>query len=522
MKNKSGIGFTSDTLSTQTLLGKPTSFYTLPNIDSSQDTGYGYLFIVDLVREVSPEVKYGGNSKEAIEGNVWIPAGNPAKLNTWAPGNRGDTYIQRYDVLKTSNNTSTKNFTSEVLSVILESYVNLDTRYDKKRGAADVANYTTDNYTLHNDVYDQKDNVFTSSIIDYKKFNNDRLRSSLLISQPKLLGETIDKWTNLWINNSIDVDGSLGKINKVLRYNDTIFGFQKHGIFQALYNSRVQLPTSDGIPIEIAQSMKMDGVRYLTTSIGVSNKWAIANSNKSLYFIDSENQDIYTFGEGLSNITEQLGFKSWANKSINSSKEYDLFKNRDAFKLNVDFKEDDLYINNSINSLSLSERLGTFESFHSHEDIPWMFNMGNKFISIQTGIGKTLLWENNANTSNTFYGYKQPSSIEFKINPEPHLDKVFDNFGYRADVKDIHNNYLAGKTFDTVEVWNEYQYGSNHLNNPQSLFANKKFRSWNFPFPRHRGTLDRIRNPWVSLRLTFNNQGNHRLYFHDMLITYNI
>ena len=77
--------------------------------------------------------------------------------------------------------------------MILESYVNLDTRYDKKRGAADVANYTTDNYTLHNDVYNQKDNVFTSSIIDYKKFNNDRLRSSLLISQPKLLGETIDK-----------------------------------------------------------------------------------------------------------------------------------------------------------------------------------------------------------------------------------------------------------------------------------------------------------------------------------------
>lgn len=77
-----------------------------------------------------------------------------------------------------------------------------------------------------------------------------------------------------------------------------------------MYNSRVQIPVSDGAPIEISQSMKMDGVRYLSTSIGAFNKWGIKNSNKALYFMDATNKDIRVMDEGLTNITETLGFKT--------------------------------------------------------------------------------------------------------------------------------------------------------------------------------------------------------------------
>ena len=109
----------------------------------------------------------------------------------------GDTYIQRYDTLRVSNNDSETQETSEVLSVLLESYVNLDGRYDTKRGSADVSSYTTSNYAHVNDVYSQKNNLFTSNIIDYNKFKSDRFNYSVLISEPKKPNEFIDSWTSL-------------------------------------------------------------------------------------------------------------------------------------------------------------------------------------------------------------------------------------------------------------------------------------------------------------------------------------
>ena len=56
------------------------------------------------------------------------------------------------------------------------------------------------------------------------------------------------------MNNSYTVDGSLGKINALLNFNNELYGFQDKGIFQILFNSRVQVPTSDNNPIELTQS----------------------------------------------------------------------------------------------------------------------------------------------------------------------------------------------------------------------------------------------------------------------------
>ena len=74
------------------------------------------------------------------------------------------------------------------------------------------------------------------------------------------------------MNNSYTVDGSLGKINALLNFNNELYGFQDKGIFQILFNSRVQVPTSDNNPIELTQSWKTQGIRYLSNTIGTTNK----------------------------------------------------------------------------------------------------------------------------------------------------------------------------------------------------------------------------------------------------------
>ena len=202
-RNTSSTAHEFDTqyLDSTTLLGLTDSEMLNRNnaTDPRGGGGYSYLFIVDILRNIPEELKYGGNTLEAIQSNLWIPAGDAIGLqdtNTLM-ATYGDTYIQRYDTLRISNNSSETQETSEVLSVLLESYVNLDGRYDTKRGSADVSSYTTSNYAHVNDVYSQKNNLFTSNIIDYNKFKSDRFNYSILLSEPKKPNEFIDSWTSL-------------------------------------------------------------------------------------------------------------------------------------------------------------------------------------------------------------------------------------------------------------------------------------------------------------------------------------
>jgi hypothetical protein len=55
-------------------------------------------------------------------------------------------------------------------------------------------------------------------------------------------------------------------------FNNEIYGFQDQGIFNILYNSRVQISPSDGVPIELSTSDTVQGKRYVSNLIGCKNK----------------------------------------------------------------------------------------------------------------------------------------------------------------------------------------------------------------------------------------------------------
>jgi hypothetical protein len=76
-------------------------------------------------------------------------------------------------------------------------------------------------------------------------------------SKTKTLGEEIDSWTNINATNAIDLDGDKGNVNALRRFNNEIYSFQDTGISRILFNSRVQVNASDGIPIELANSGKV-------------------------------------------------------------------------------------------------------------------------------------------------------------------------------------------------------------------------------------------------------------------------
>lgn len=501
-------------------------------INSEWDTPY--IWIADLVKEIPNQ--YGGDTLEDLQNSLWVPCGEKTSTKgregdggAVADGRRGslfptegDTYFQKYDCLRIQPNLTDEheietpyNIYKEMVSVWLETFINLEGRYDDKKDINNVFNVNWNNYNKLNNVYSQLNNFYQRPFINESLLKEDSLFFTFTWTFPKIHNEFIDTWTKLNIANSYTVNGNLGKIHKLILFKNNLLGFQDDGIFEILYNKRVQVNPSDGEPIEISQSNKVEGVRYLFENIGLQNNESLVSTDRFIYFGDNNRKSFYSFdGRNINNLSESLGFKTTTDKILKE----------DSFKVFKNQIKNDIYFNSKETSLGLSERLVQFESFYDYCKAKYMDNIWDRFIAITTDDiqNNTEIWINHKGNYNSFFGEPRPSWVTYYINPEPYMDKIFDNFVYRADF--FEDNILKHKeTFSKIIIENEFQNNElDPLLRRGSIFGNKKFRQWAYPFPRQNNSLNRIRNPWVKLQLYFDGSGNRKFQFHDLIISYTI
>ena len=496
-----------------------TSYIKQDNLDINTPE-YPYLYIAELYREDNFITNiFGGNTEEAIKSNLWLPASQSVPINSDSiTYEYGDTRYQRYDCLKTYAFTpEDENQVIEIASFMCETRVNMLGRYDKNIGNLSNLNADPTNFNLFNPVYSQKDNFFNYRILDSDIYKLDNFPNSITWSKKKHLGEDVDTWTNITMANTLDLDGTKGKVNKLVTFNEQIFAFQDKGISNILFNSRVQIPVSDGVPIEITNGYKVEGSRYISTELGCQNKYSIQVTPSGIYFLDSESGGIYLLGgEGLTNLSTNKGFDIWTKEVA-----YD-----PTFKTFYDKNNKDVYFVTKDYCLGYSEKLGQFTSFYDYNGVDTMFNVDSNFFSIKTVDSiyqYPCIWVQFKGEYNKIFDQRRPYSITYIENEEPLIDKVFTNIEYRADAFDSNNNYLADISFDTLTAWNEYQEGSDTLvfskYRPSNL--KKKFRMWRANIPRDKTKkLDRMRNPWLFIKLSKENPSNERIELHDMLVYY--
>lgn len=499
------------------------SYQTKGNVNG---IGYGFLWMAELYND-NVENRFGGTSNEAIENNLWLPGGEPVSLvdSSGEPKQdatvlytEGDTFFSRYDCLKTYPSTKEdQNSIVDITSFMVESRINLDGRYDRNRGQINNLNMSPENFNKINKVYNQSNNYFNYRTLNEDRFKLDDFRNSIAWSRPKALGELTDTWSNITLASSMDLDGDKGSVNSIMRFNNEIFAFQDRGISRIIFNPRVQINASDNVPIEISNSGKVEGKVYLSDTIGVTNKWSIVNARSGLYFNDDTGKSIYRFtGEGLENLTDQFGFNVYF-KDRSTIKKWDNleFNNFITF---YDSVNSDIYFINRHHALGFSEKLGQFTSFYNYGRVPLMFNIGDKTFSLKDNI----LWEQFKGDYNSFYGETKPFYTVVAVNQEPHLDKVFTNLEFRADTWNS-KALLDRTTFDRLDIWNEYQHGTEKLHMSKSRNSNlkKKYRIWYANFPRDRKSIrDRIRNPWAYVKLAMEDPKNYKTELHDIIVYY--
>ena len=266
----------------------------------------------------SSSTDFGGTSAMAIHNNLWYPAGPAVEIrqnvDTVIQYMYGDTYYQRYDCLKTYPFTDEDtNSIIEIGSFMVETRINMDGRYDKNR--ANIQNFMLNptNFNLINPVYSQMDNFFNYRILDEDYYDLSQYPTMVTWTGYKNNAAEVDNWTNITLANTLEMDGTKGKVNAVRVNSDQLYCFQDDAVGQILFNSRVQISPSDGVPIEISNNYKVDGNRYISTSIGCKNKWSIIEGIDGLYFIDDNTKALYLLGgqAQLKAISTPLNMSYW-------------------------------------------------------------------------------------------------------------------------------------------------------------------------------------------------------------------
>lgn len=483
-----------------------------------------FLYIAELKRKSTPINRFGGDTSEALRNNLWLPAGKAVSLQEEINFEYGDTYYQRYDCLKTYPFTSEdENSVVEIASFMCESRINLDGRYDRNRGQLSNLNMSPQNFNLINSVYSQKDNFYNYRILDDQYYRTIKYPTQVLWSLEKTNLEDIDTWTNITLANSLDLNGSAGSVTSLATFNDTLFAFQEKAINQILFNSRVQIPTADNIPVEISNNYKVDGTRVLSDIIGCQDKRAVVKSPYGLYFIDKFTNALYCFSGELKNISIQNGMQR-----------YMILNKLNILKLYYDSKNKDLYITSSGSpSLCYSEQLGCFTSYFAYTYKDVMFSLGDRFFTLRNSNETTLkLWENFTGDYNNFYDEIYMPFFTYISNEDPLYTKIFDTIEYQADFYDAEGNPLPNKSFETIQVYNEYQdSGTHNFNQLRRIINNKdnslrkKFRIWRGQIPRD--GRERIRNPWAAITIGFkpsSSEESSNFYFtlHNISTKYTI
>lgn len=516
-------------------------------LNINRDDRFEPFLVLAELRRKNVTNRFGGKSDSAKRANIWLPAGDPVRLtevddegSVGVEFKYGDTWYSRYDCLKTYPFTQEdENSIIEIGSFMCETRVNIDGRYDRNRGQISNLNISPQNFNLLNEVYTQKDNFFKYRIFEDDYYKGNKFLNQITWSLEKTPASDTDPWTNITLANTLDMDGEKGKVTALRTWNEYLLCFQEKALSQILFNSRVQIPTTDGVPIEISNGYKVDGSRLLSGNIGCSNKWATTTTTTGIYFLDSNTDSLYIFNGQLANLSEDRGMDWWVRQNHTDKVWNPIYYNRgvlNGVRAFYDNKYGDIYFTpgpvhdmEQPDALCYSEQLGQFTSLMSYGGTQAMFNFADGFYSLRETDGNVKLYQNNVGDYNDFYGSVKGWDFSFISNENPTINKIFDTIDLRTDHYWTYGTeqLLNSCPMNYMEVDNEYQHSGTVLLDSRNM--RKKFRVWRGLLPRNKGTRQRIRNPWSMITLGWNplnttqpGDNTKKAVVHDVTVKYTV
>lgn len=471
---------------------------------------------------------YGGNSYEDKRRTTYVKIGEYQDVsnNEYEILNPGDTYVQRFTFekfSKTGVDLSTNYLQlTEIVSFVVESSIDLKNRNDLSLQEWDSKfqpNY--EEYHKYNTVYSQQNILTSVEDVGFKFKEVENFDTRIIASKVKVPGEFIDSWTDFQVNETMDLDGKYGPINSLINYNDNIYALQDTGVSFININPRVQTQASDGISIELGTGNVLYDYNYLTTKSGTINKWSVISTPSGFYYLDGLNKAYYTMQQNsIYSLSDVKYLHTYFNNNIN----YDIIKNdnhilNQGVSTGYDFENKEVYLTlkqgDDSFTIKYNEKLKEFVSFYSFTP-SFYFNKGFRLLT--SNPNNNQLWEHGVGEYNKYYDIKYPAYITLLVNPNSDVDCVFNNIKFKSELY-INDIDQPDKTITHLTAYNEYQdSGKTELIKGRSSNLRRKFREWNAIIPRD--GRNRIRNPWIFLKLELDNPENRKLILHDIIVDY--
>lgn len=507
------------------------------NSSDEPDSYDGLLYIAELYQDLTVSQIYGDSSEENLSKHTWIPISDWVELdnNPTTITGYGDTFIGRWDCLKTYSFSEDDNQSYvDITSFIVESSINLESRYDNYKGISDATMVNPTKFNLFNPVYNQADNLFQYNFITSEE-SLSNFQNQVCWSEVKTLGEELDTWSQINVGNNIDFQGEYGELVGAANLRNNLYFLQDDAIYKLNYNTRVAISPSDGVPIQISNNYRVDPPLLIKQYCGTDSQDKIVTTPNFIYFFDPSRKRLYTL-----NARDEVAELS-TDKGVNSL----IKKLGNVNRLYYDPLVKDMYINFTNDSLAFNEDLMEFTSLYDYQGITSMFSLGDK-----TFVTKgNCLFSQREGDYNYFFPipetvevdgvsetvipdtYYKPFYIQVLANQDPLNDKTYTSIEYTmvgsndaamSEATDENEKLLPLDSFDKLNVNTSYQEGSLNLQalrfKPSNL--KRKFRLWRTDIPRATGSMDRMRDLWMKAKLSKITPNTNKYRINNINISY--
>jgi len=315
-----------------------------------------------------PNNAYGGLTQSSLEQTVFYSTGHFQPVNNitfGTPNNDtynqievygGDCYLDFVGFLRVYGRINGNNYNTDVSYGVvfpLESVNN----YSLRQAASILNPMYTDVGARPGRTQDGQDNAFPNGLFDnsngslIEEFNyNDVLTFSELTSffasvpigfqninqypvrwrhtKNKFYGDTIDTWRSFEVNSFEDLMGVHGPITSSTFLFNQIYSLQEKafGRLRAFDRAALESETTQSLTTGVGPAL--DGIDYISTSVGNQNQWSLVNTGKAFYWIDVFNGKAMRFAQdGLNYLSDQRGMHSFFERES----KYFLNKDNPAF-----------------------------------------------------------------------------------------------------------------------------------------------------------------------------------------------
>ena len=479
------------------------AFYGSTTLDS-----YRRLPIVELIRSLPNQ--YGGASYEAKQRNDYLITGSKVAAIEDSGGSGfvithylGDMYVGPLHVNRSDPEHDMRDFYFNIYEYVvipwMENNHNVFGRSDQMKSWGDSVplNQTFD-YELYRiddnhkllSAYNQQATLFKALSKPANFTDVDEYPNVIQASKEKFPNEVIDSWTKFLVNETRPIEGTYGSIQRLYNFKGEIIAFQDSAIAIISINPRIQTQAVDGVAIELGIGAVLYDHKYLTTVSGISDKFAVANDNKNLYYYDRTFNTINALAD--EKISTLLGIKQILDDNASTG----------ITDITYNSKYDEVLFSANDYAIMYSPLLGKFFSKHNHET-----DKEGKYMMLQD---KLLYKRSTQGIWEMYTGAYKAVKITYLFCPAVGTEKVFHNLEYRL---------IGNVDFDGIMVT-----GNLNVSALETPTIYNKFDIHRIHLPRMATVYDRFREHYIFVKLYINSTPSSEDDFRldDMTVMYNI